>query len=366
MAVTWLDWFSWTRYRLQRETFKLENQKLPDALKTPEGAMRILTIKMSDKALEARRAGIELPEFERFLSILFPYFLPLGLNADNAEHPIRNMRIEPEAVHPLIELNLGKADVSEWLDLCHEHPLIYIDLPMNSWMIAENVQVSAIFSDNGVSDTSMALFFDDEPRSTISVLLAQRNGRSKRRLVWSIRTERWHDDLLGKDVDDLEGQIPTAAAMIEESGMSIVSFCRSVERMIAAALFQTHSLRAAERERCWVAPLPKDQARQLAMLRQDRGEDIRSLFRIERIGIVPREARDRLPPEAVRGSNGPLLSPHWVRGHWRNQRYGPRLSQTKEVWIKKHQKGPAEGQPRHSMALVENPSLVVLGADGHA
>ncbi len=64
-------------------------------------------------------------------------------------------------------------------------PILYIDFPMNSWMISQSVQVGAIFVDNGVAEMhDLAVGFGDLRHPTISVVLAPKDTRCKRRLVW--------------------------------------------------------------------------------------------------------------------------------------------------------------------------------------
>lgn len=359
MSVTWLDWFTWTRCELQRRAHREKGLRLPEELKTPEGAMRVITWQCASKFLEAQRRGETVREVERLLAILYSYFLPQPLAAGLAAP--RNLRLERAAVQPLLALAVTEPAITGWLECCQEIPLLYIDLPRNAWMISETVQVQAVLVDNGIRERDdVVIYFNDEPRSTISVLLAPRSTRCKRRLVWAMGTDDVHDELHGGTTDDLASEVPPTSALIATSGLTVPAFCRMVEQMIAAVLFQEHSLEAAHVPTMWAGRLPADRVRRAAHLREDetgsdsdRPEQLRSLFRIERIGLVPEAARRRLPQAAIVGRGRPLLCPVWVRGHWRKQRHGSGLRQTKRIWIDAHHKGPEEGQFRHSMRRVE-------------
>lgn len=359
MSVTWLDWFSWTRCELQRRVYREAGRSLPDGLKTPEGAMRVITQQCAMKAIDAQREGRPMPETERLLSILFPFFMPL-VPVPSGNLPC-NMRLERSIVAPLIDMASRNPAIIEWLEECHEVPLIYIDLPRNAWMVSETVQVQAVFVDNGIGTTDdVMLFFKDEPRSTVTVLLAPKNKRCKRRLVWAMGTDEFHNELEGGTPDDHDGNIPSTLDLIETTGLSVHEFCRRVEGMIAAALFQQHSLRAAMLPAAYAAGLPANPIRRSAYIREYDGADrkagdtdeARSLFRIERVGPVPEEVRRCMPIEAVRTEHGPLLCSVWVRGHYRNQRFGPGLSQAKQIWVEAHRKGPDDITLRHPMNLI--------------
>jgi len=321
--------------------------------------MRTITYQCALKALNAQKEGRAMPETERLLSVLFPFFMPQV--AEPLQNSPCNLRLERTVVQPLIDIALRNPAISDWLDVCHEVPLIYIDLPCNAWMISETIQVQAIFVDNGISEPDdVMLFVEDEPRSTVTVLLAPRNKRCKRRLVWAMGTDEFHNELDGGTPEDQAGNIPSTLDMVATSGLSVPQFCRRVEGMIAAALFQQHSLRAAMQPVAHAGRLPVSPVRRAAYIREydeaDRRardiEEVRSLFRIERVGLVPEVVQKRLPIEAVRRENGPLLCPIWVRGHYRNQKHGPSLSLTKKIWIEAHRKGPEEGAFRHPMNLI--------------
>ncbi|MCJ2082434.1 hypothetical protein [Methylobacterium sp. J-090] len=321
--------------------------------------MRVITQQCALKVLDAQREGWAVPETERLLSILFPYFMP-RIPTSLGESPC-NLRLERSVVEPLLQIASRNPAITDWLDVCQDVPLIYIDLPSNSWMISDSVQVQAIFVDNGIggSDDFM-LFIDEEPRSTVTVLLAPRGKRCKRRLVWAMGTDRFHNELNGGTPDDQAETIPSTLELVATSGLSVPEFCRLVESVIAASLFQRHSLRAAMLPVAHVGGLPRDSVQRAAYMREYDGadrrarnrEEVRSLFRIERVGLVPEEVQRRMPIEAVRTGHGPLLCSVWVRGHYRNQKHGPGLGLTKQIWIEPHRKGPEEVSPRHPMSLI--------------
>ncbi|MBK3401070.1 MULTISPECIES: hypothetical protein [Methylobacterium] len=319
--------------------------------------MRVLTSRCAMKAVEAQRTGEILPEVERFLSVLCSYFVVD--NSDTNAISTRNLRLERHLVPHLVKLALEEPEIAEWLELCREFPILYIDFPMNSWMISQSVQVGAIFVDNGVAEMhDLAVGFGDLRHPTISVVLAPKDTRCKRRLVWEMGTENVHDELLGGALDDLAGQIPSTRDLIAASGLALSDFCRLMEKMVGAVLFQENSLQAAAAPAMWANQLPSDRVRRAACLREganrNNSDEVRSLFRIVRIGLVPDTARRGLPKAATISQHSPLLCPVWVRGHWRNQRHGSGLSETRRIWIDPHHKGPRDGLARQLMNLIES------------
>ncbi|MFH6784993.1 MULTISPECIES: hypothetical protein [Methylobacterium] len=317
--------------------------------------MRVLTSRCAMKAVEAQRRGEDLPESERFLSVMCSFFAFDTINTEAV--PPRNLRLDRHIVPHLVKMASKEPRITEWLDRCYELPILYIDFPLNSWMVSESVQVGAIFVDNGVAEMhNIGIQFGDLHHPTISVVLAPKDMRCKRRLVWKIGTDDVHDELLGSALDDLAGQILSTLDLIATSGLSVPDFCRLMERMVGAVLFQESSLQAAAAPAIWASQLPSDRVRRAAYLREnnnhDNSDEVRSLFRIKRIGLVPEVTRRSLPKAATTGQHSPLLCPVWVRGHWRKQRYGAGLSETRQIWIEPHHKGPREGLARQLMNLI--------------
>lgn len=111
----------------------------------------------------------------------------------------------------------------------------------------------------------------------------------------------------------------------------------------------------------YIATLPPEQRPDIAPIRVDsRGETRARVYKMGSEVKLPRQLRDAAKAYAKTGRAGTEDSTNWrihrrhvVRGHWRNQACGPKLSEHKRIWIMPHWKGPETAEAMMRLYAVD-------------
>lgn len=199
-------------------------------------------------------------------------------------------------------------NTNEWLSAI-SHATWYIDLPHKALMLNDRLQVRAIFTQPTRNDRHIFLCVLTEPNKNAIV----------DRLAWMLEKK-------------------TEAPLADTYATDTATVRENVENFVKLLVLYESIAEKTER-----VPLPRVTISDLAKLKEKKAvakQKTHTLFSVVDL---------RSPPNRFGRTNAPSLQQAWrldrritVRGHFRWQAYGEKMSKRKLIWIDSYERGPQD------------------------